>query len=576
MTVTPDSLPLIAAPSGAGELSPHLAINVHTTGNSRALDLARDAGFTVVRLDLLWVHSELTPGVYNFQEFDGFVDSLAARGMRLHLILDYTNPLYPDVTDPNFSTVTIPAFAALARATAQHFAGKNLSYEIWNEPNSATFWPPQAGASLFADLCDAAIKAVHAGDPNALVTTGGTSGIDVDFIKALIANGGVASADAIGVHPYRKGGGESIGHDLVLLQNIVSSAMSLAPAIWDTEWGYSSAWEGDGHGARERTRQALLVTRELLSAWAIGFPLIVYYDLNDGGSDATNSDDNFGLITTDNADKPAMLGVRALSSTAKTRRYTGLLQTSSGSAHALRLEGADDATIVLWTDDSSRDTLVHLPGNAAVADYLGTPLQVQANTTSADITLKEADGPVYVTLANGSSAGGGTRATGGASGAGGSAVQVGTTTAAGNPGIASGGATRGGAGNVTGGARVATGGATRGGAGNTTATGGTARGGASNTTGGATHGGSANGGSSAGSNDAGHTTTLGGGAPQQPTAVENIGDTTTASGCVCSARPARTATFAWVWAISGLSFMVLRRKHRSTRRGQVGPGFDGD
>jgi hypothetical protein len=45
-------------------------------------------------------------------------------------------------------------------------------------------------------------------------------------------------------------------------------------AIWDTEWGYSSTWfGGDGHASLARRAQAELVLRELLTAWAVGFPL---------------------------------------------------------------------------------------------------------------------------------------------------------------------------------------------------------------------------------------------------------------------------------------------------------------
>lgn len=446
VTLDPTSVTLLPAPSNAADLRSRLAVNVHTTTNPSAIDLASDAGFSVIRLDLLWQHSELTPGVYNFQEFDGFVDALIARGMRLHLILDYTNPLYPGVTDAGFASITIPAFAALARATARHFAGKHLSYEIWNEPNSPTFWPPQAGAAVYSVLCQTAIEAVHAGDPDAQVTTGGTSGFDYAFLKELLTSGGADAADALGVHPYRQTGAESVGHDLVLLRDMIETTRQTPLAVWSTEWGYSSTWNGNGQGKSERLRQAQLVTRELLSAWAMGFPLIVYYDLNDGGTDPTNADNNFGLLTPENADKPAMVAVRTLSGVAKDRRYTGLLQTEVSSLHALRLDGTSDTTLILWSDDPNVDTLVHLPKGATAANYLNDPVKLNFDGSGTSVTIKEVDGPVYVLLpgsARPSSVGAGGAGSYSSSGSSGSARSTSATGSSSSVGGAASGAQQG-------------------------------------------------------------------------------------------------------------------------------------
>jgi len=412
---------LIPAPIDAAELRSRLAVNVHTTGNARALDAARDAGFSTVRLDLLWKHSELTPGVYNFEEFDWFVEALAARGMRLHLILDYGNPLYPEVGAPNFRTVTIPAFAAMARAVARNYAGKQVTYEIWNEPNSTTFWPAEAGANLYAELCHAAIDAVHTGDPDALVTTGGVSGFDFAFIGELLAGGGADAANGIGVHPYRRTGGESVGHDLVLLHELMRSKQRAPIPVWNTEWGYSSTWQGNGHGSSERLRQAQLVARELLSAWAVGFPLIVYYELNDGGTDAMNPENNFGLLTADSDDKPAMVAVRTLSNTAKQRRFVGLLQTEVSSLHALQMDGPADSVLVIWSDTPEQTARLRLPGTAKATNYLGEAMPLSVSGVNAELTIEESDGPVYVTLplSSGPGAGGSANASGGASSSGG-------------------------------------------------------------------------------------------------------------------------------------------------------------
>lgn len=403
--LTPDTLPLIPAPTGAAELAPRLAVSIHREDTERALDLANAAGFSAVRVDLGWSDVETVPGVYDFSRFDSLLDALSARDLRLHLILDYLNPLYPELGASDFEQTTIPAFAAAVRQTVRHFRGRQVSYEIWNEPNSSTFWTrtPSEFAVLSAQLA----AAVHSADPDALVCTGGLSGFDYRFAQAFLSVGGAEGVDAIGVHPYRKGGGESVGHDLLLMRAVVEDAHGTSLPIWDTEWGYSSSWYGEGHSAEARARQANMVARELLSAWAMGFPLVVYYDLRDGGTDPDDSEDNFGLVQNDYAEKPSMLAVRTLTQVASSRRYTGLLQTRLSGLHALRLDGRVDTVLAVWWDNPNRPVTLGLPGDARVRDLLGRSVTVDA-TEQASLTLSEDDGPIYVTLGTQTGSGGAT------------------------------------------------------------------------------------------------------------------------------------------------------------------------
>jgi len=390
--------PLMAAPSGTADLASRLAVNLHATLDERELDIARDAGFSTVRLDLGWAYVERAPGVYDFSQFDALLPALAARGLRLHLILDYANPLYPALDSDQLRTTTLPAFAAVAQAFARRFVGRNISYEIWNEPNSERFWPTSAGPSGFAALCKVAAAALHQGDPVAKVSIGGLAGFDYDFLKAALAAGAAQGADAIGVHPYRKGGGESVGSDLLRLRNFVSDQASPAPPIWSTEWGYSSTWEGDGHGAAERARQAQLVAREALSGWAAGLPLIVIYNLRDDGTDPADAEHNFGLVQTDYTEKPALVAVRTLSRLARGRVFAGLLDTGFSMLHAMKYDGASDTVVALWSEYVGRPITMELPSNASAVSFLGQSRTLAPTAHGQELTLQESDGPVYLTI----------------------------------------------------------------------------------------------------------------------------------------------------------------------------------
>jgi hypothetical protein len=404
-SLDPDAMP-IPAPAGAGDLASRLGVNIHFTSDNQALDIIAAAGFSRVRMDLGWSGVETTQGVYDFSAFDGLVSALASRGMTLHLILDYFNPLYPSSADAGYADagyeITVPAFAAVSKAAATHFAGKGVTYEVWNEENGG-FWPPVANAAEYSQLSSAAIAAVHEGDPTALVTMGGLAGFDYPFLEAALDAGGATGADAVGVHPYRQGGAESASDDLAYMRAIVASALATPPPVWDTEWGYSSQWYGGDAGGQTppaRALQAQRVSRELLTAWALGFPMEIYYDIRDDGTDPTNDEDNFGLIQNDYSDKPAIVAVRTLTAAAKGRTFQGFLPVGFTSLHAMLLVGASDRVVALWSDAPGSVTPVAVPADGTATDLLGSPVAIASDGGGESVTVGEVAGPVFLTFPN--------------------------------------------------------------------------------------------------------------------------------------------------------------------------------
>jgi MYXO-CTERM domain-containing protein len=536
------------APAGAADLASRLGVNVHFTKDDTALDLAQQAGFTVVRQDLGWSGVEHTKGSYDFSALDTLVASLATRGMKLLLILDYMNSLYPGADSADFATATIPAFAALSKAAAQHFKGKNVLFEVWNEPNLDGFWPPHADASQYGALAKAAIAAVHQGDAAAKVSTAGISQFDFAFLRGYLAQGGATGADAIGVHPYRQNGPESVGDDLVAMRAIVGSAASSTPPIWATEWGYSSTWYGDGHAAENQSKQGDYAVREVLSAWAVGFPLLVYYDVRDDGTDATNAENNFGLLNDDYSPKPAYTAMKTLSQFVKSRSFSGFIATTPSSLHAMQLTSSDRAGAVVWSDAPGGSVTVTVPAGTQATGMLGDSVAVTTQGTDAVLTVSEPRGPVYLSLAaaaGGSSASGGAGNAGvaGASGDGGNGGDGGANAGGDRGSMASAGA--GGAGNA---GSTGTGAATsRAGATGTGATSGTGRAGSSGTGG--------DGSGPGGGFDTGGSSTNG--------ADAGTGSADDSASCGCSLP--HTSDSRATWTVAALGALVLRRRRAASR-----------
>ena len=324
--------------------------------------------------------------------------------MKALFVLDYSNLLHSDCsrcsdwfTYGPQSPSTIKAFGDYAEAAARHFAGHGVRYEIWNEPNWPVFWRPTPDSSQYSALAKEVIARVHDGDLQASVSTGGVSGFDFDFLRGVFGSGGAEGADSIAVHPYRQNGPESATDELAHLRSILVAASTTGRPIWETEWGYSSTWSG-GTTPAARNTQAAMVVREILAAKAMGFPFAIYYDIRDDGTDPADAEHNFGLLTNDYGDKPAIRALRTLKSFATNRTFVGSLATQPTSLHALRLDGSTDTVVVLWSDQPGAQVSVSLPVSATAVDMFGSPIAIPASVERITLKVSESSGPIYVTV----------------------------------------------------------------------------------------------------------------------------------------------------------------------------------
>lgn len=366
---------------------------IHFTRDDRALDALKNAGFAWVRTDLTWESVERQPGVYDFSAFDALLDAVAARSMRAILILDYGNPLYgggPPKTD-----TAIAAFAAYARAAAQHFVGRPVIFEVWNEPDNQ-FWPPGNVPLEYAALLPSVITAVHGGDAAAKVSTGGVSWFYWDYFQTYLGTGAAAGADYIGVHAYRNTPPETSVGDFMLLRALVSDLVTNDPPVINTEWGYTAtSFGGDGTAAAARATQAVWGVRQQLSTWVAGVVVSIWYDVRDDCTNPTDGECNFGLLGNDYSDKPLMTAMRSLGNAARGRRLTALLSTAE-TPRAVRLEGNTDVVIVAWASEPKSTAELVVPTPLDATDVYGAAIALNPSAGKVTLTLDETKGPVYL------------------------------------------------------------------------------------------------------------------------------------------------------------------------------------
>jgi hypothetical protein len=287
-------LPPLALPAGVG-------VNIHfVSGHQRDLDLIAAAGFKFVRMDFSWTGTESTKGEYQWSDYDQLEADLAARKLGAVFILDYSNPLYEStVTSGNplngesHETTASPqhpesvaAFARWSAAAARHFHGRQIIWEIWNEPN-ISFWSPKPDAEQYTTLALAAAKAIRAIDPEATIVGPASSGFPWDFLETFLKSGILEYLDAVSVHPYReyRRGPETAAADYEKLRQLIDRYAPTARRgkipILSGEWGYAS----HTRGVTLETRAAF-AARQQLANLLNGVPLSIWYDWKNDGEDA--------------------------------------------------------------------------------------------------------------------------------------------------------------------------------------------------------------------------------------------------------------------------------------------------
>jgi hypothetical protein len=382
------------------ELAP-IGVNIHLLRDKHALDLAREAGFSFVRMDMLWTEVERA-GRYRFFPYDALLRVLDARGMGVLWILDYGHPDHGGSTPR--TPQDIAAFGRFAGAAAAHFKGRNVRYEVWNEPNTGQFWAPSPNADEYAALLRETVAAIRRADPSAKVSTGGVSRIDVPFLRRAVDPTLAADLSAISIHPYPKTEPETIAPSLEILREWTAQAIGEHIEIWDTEWGYSSAnapkgAPSNGHGERGRRRQAGLAVREILTVWSLGFPLGVWYDLRDDGPDTASPEDNYGLLDSSGGEKPAMTAVRTLMSAVRGRKYVGMVQETPAGIHAMRMDGWTDTLFIVWSDRPGNRRKVEYAkhGLLSATDLMGKAVKSKGTSSGLErVEIDEAAGPIYL------------------------------------------------------------------------------------------------------------------------------------------------------------------------------------
>ena len=328
----------LAAASPAFALPQYSGVQLHSLWNAswssdttRDLDLAKQAGSNVVRLDVGWQSLESSKGQYAqwyVERLDYFVAAAHARGIKVVAML-HLSPCWassaPDSVKQNCSgewwargvglypPSDAADYGAVARWLTARYGADLAALEVWNEPNDDRYLNSPNNAADYAKLVKAAYGPAKAGNPNVPVLAGAIQYSDRNFLDALYANGIKGYYDGLSVHPYSPGIAPSASYpsdtshafrDGLLWIRQGQQAAGDSTPVWLTEFGWSTC---TGNGACVSESQQASYTTQALSILQ-DMPWVkaaVLYNLREKGSDPSSQEDKWGIVRTDWSPKPA-------------------------------------------------------------------------------------------------------------------------------------------------------------------------------------------------------------------------------------------------------------------------------
>lgn len=385
-----------------GPIPDGLGVNIHFTDPKPGeMEMLAAAGFTWIRMDFDWNQVEYERGKYRFDAYDRLVAALEKHRIRPLFILDYVHRLYDDAQSPH-SDEAIQAFARFAAASARHYAGKGVVWEMYNEPNIFPFWRPKPNVNDYVRLALAVGKAIREAAPNEVYVGPATSGIDFRFLEACFKAGCLEYWDAVTVHPYRQSPPETVVPEYLRLRDLIRkyAPRGKQVPILSGEWGYSAVWSG-----MDPSKQGKMLPRQWLVNIAMDVPVSIWYDWHDDGPDPKEPEHHFGTVehpyeadrTPVYKPKPAYIAAQTLTRFLNGFRFSKRIHVGDDSHWVLLFQKGQDVRLAAWSiAPGGAEVLIPAsPGTFDGVDHQGalvTGLRAQGQ----GLRIKLTDAPIFL------------------------------------------------------------------------------------------------------------------------------------------------------------------------------------
>ena len=285
------------------------------------------------RFHVEWAYVEGVKGTYDWSMSDAQYAAMQKYTPRPIMLLDRA-PLW--ARDPNATCQwgspelcmypPLPTYdkqwKAFVQAAVKRYPNVR-AIEVWNEPNIATFWSPQADPSRYARILTLAHQAVRAAGSKAPVLTGGlypanTTGGNVsakEFLGGVYATAGAGAFEGIGSHPYPHQAPyvDTMWKRLDALRAVRDQYGDSATPLWITEVGISTETDGVPPDGVPLDQQGDVLVQLYHSIEGHDVASFVIHRLYDVGTDYWGQ---YGVLYQDLTPKPAYCELGAAIGTA--------------------------------------------------------------------------------------------------------------------------------------------------------------------------------------------------------------------------------------------------------------------
>ncbi|MEK4751999.1 cellulase family glycosylhydrolase [Priestia sp. FSL R5-0597] len=358
-----------------------LGVSIHRDVTENDMKNIANAGFKWVRIDIFWERVETKKGKYDFEKtgYDQINNWIKKYDLKPYYILTYSNPLYEkqrSITTPEGRA----AFAKFADATVKHYKNQEGIWEIWNEPNTETFWNPQPSYENYVKLVKKTAPVIRKEDPHSLIVgpaLSGTHRTSLRWLDKTFSYHLLDYIDAVSVHPYRDDDPETVAGDYQKIKAMIQDYTYKRIQLFAGEWGYSMAPKPNRKISE--MKQAEYYTRMMLINRWENIGLSVWYDWKNDGYDENEKEHNFGVMWYSGNPKLTYLAAQTLSANLKDYHFVKKYSLKNSDDYLLEFRNSTEKkALVYWTRDSNHNSKITLKsGKGKVISMLGAQREVE-------------------------------------------------------------------------------------------------------------------------------------------------------------------------------------------------------
>ena len=168
----------------------------------KSISLMQEAGVGWVRVDFLWSDIEPKEDKFDFAKYDCIVELLKAKGIHILGILHYSTDWASSCGQWNCPPGKNELFVKYAAQVIRRYKGQVKYWELWNEPDSATYWKEQDGLKSYCVLLKEVYSAAKQIDPECKILNGGLAN-GIGSVNKLYDNGAKNYFDILNLHFFQ-------------------------------------------------------------------------------------------------------------------------------------------------------------------------------------------------------------------------------------------------------------------------------------------------------------------------------------------------------------------------------------